>query len=161
MGGIFAPDMTVEQPLYSLDITGWEGVVLEGAEAVKELYGKMAEDVNTVIVLEDEQLMVSDWGFASEATFNTYLRGRHLLARGIDADDPEGYYNLRQRFAMIWPYDDRGRMIGEHVYEAKAFFEVVTLEADEYVTVEDARARLKPMLRPLPKFDPSGSTLRR
>jgi YD repeat-containing protein len=64
-------------------------------------------------------------------------------------------YNLRQRFAMIWRYDERGRLIGEHMYEAKAFCQVVSLVADEYLTVQDARARLVPLLRPLPKFVPS------
>jgi hypothetical protein len=34
-----------------------------------------------------------------------YLRGHDLLARNIEVDDLDGYYNLQRRFAMIWRYE--------------------------------------------------------
>ncbi len=143
---IFAPDMTVPEPTYSFDVTGLDGVKLVGDE-VKGFYKSLADQGATVILVEDEQLMVSDWGLASESWFNTYQRGSALT--GLD---PSGYYVTRQRLAMMWPFDSRGRLLGEHVYEAKAFHQVAEVTESSFVTLEDARARLLPLLRPLPKL---------
>lgn len=148
---IFSPDMTVAEPVYTFDVTGLEGVKLTGDE-VKGFYKTLADQGATVILVEDEQLMVSDWGLASESWFNTYQRGSALTGR-----DPDGYYVTRQRLAMMWPFDSRGRLVGEHVYEAKVFQQVVEVTQGEFVTLEDARARLQPLLRPLPKFAPDAA----
>jgi len=153
--GIFDEDSCVEEPVYELNVTGYDGVVARGQDEVKAVYRKLAEDDQTVMILTDEVLMVSDWGFASEAFFNTYIRGQNLIEKGIEVEDPDGYYVMRQKFAMLWPYDERGRMIGEHVYENKAFFEIQQIEERDYLTLADVRARLLPLLRPLPAFAPS------
>lgn len=153
--GIFDEDSCVEEPVYELNLTGYDGVVARGKDEVKAVYRQLAEDDQTVMILDDEVLMVSDWGLASEAFFNTYIRGRSLIEKGIEVDDPEGHYVLRQKFAMMWPYDDRGRMIGEHVYENKAFLEIQQIEEADYLTLDDVRQRLRPMIRPLPVFEPS------
>jgi hypothetical protein len=148
---IFSPDMTVPEPVYTFDVTGLEGVKLAGDE-VKGFYKTLADQGATVILVEDEQLMVSDWGLASESWFNTYQRGSALTGR-----DPDGCYVTRQRLAMMWPFDSRGRLVGEHIYEAKVFQQVVKVTQGEFVTREDARARLLPLLRPLPKFAPDAA----
>ncbi len=154
--GIFAPDMTVAEPVYTFDVTGLEGVKLSGDE-VKGFYKTLADQQATVILVEDEQLMVSDWGLASESWFSTYQRGSALAGQGATGCAPDGYYVTRQRLAMMWPFDARGRLIGEHVYEAKVFRQVTEVDADAFVTLADARARLLPLLRPLPNFDPDAA----
>jgi hypothetical protein len=58
---------------------------------------------------------------------------------------------------MIWPYDERGRMKGEHVYENKALHRIERIESEDFITVDDARARLLPLLRPLPDLEPAGT----
>jgi hypothetical protein len=148
---IFAPDMTVPEPTYTFDVTGFEGVKLTGDE-VKGFYKTLADQGATVILVEDEQLMVSDWGLASESWFSTYQRGSELTGR-----DPDGYYVTRQRLAMMWPFDARGRLVGEHVYEAKVFQQVTEVAEGDFVTLADARTRLLPLLRPLPKFAPDAA----
>jgi hypothetical protein len=155
--GIFAPEMTVAVPEYYYNITGYEGIRAVGDD-VKAVYKHLADTSTAVIVVEDERLMVSDWGFCSDAMFNTYQRGRDLVALGVPEAgdlDPEGPYVLRQHFAMIWPYDDHGRMVGEHVYENKARREIVPIAEEDHLTMDDARARLLPMLRPLPHYEPA------
>jgi len=152
--GIFDEDSAVEHPVYRFNITGYEGVVADGADAVKGIYQMLRKTSTCVILVEDEKLNVCDWGFASESFFNTYQRGTDLIKLGLAAEKPDGYYILRQRFAMIWPYDERGRMAGEHVYEDKSFREIIEIAVEDYVTPDDARARLLPLLRPLPKFSP-------
>jgi hypothetical protein len=151
---IFVPEMTVEHPVYYFNVTGYKGYKAEGLEEVKAIYRTQAETQTCVQVVEDERLMVSDWGFASDATFNSYYRGFNLLDVGVDVEDRDGYFIMRQKYVMFWPYDERGRMIGEQVYENKAFYELIQIPQEDFVTIEDARARLLPMLRPLPIFEP-------
>jgi hypothetical protein len=155
--GIFDPDSTVDEPFYILNIIGFPGVRAAGQQ-VRDIYRTMAEQDTTVMVVEQERLMVSDWGFASDALFNKYLRGRDLLAKGVQVDDPEGYYIHQIHYAMIWPYDDRGRMIGENVYQDMSHGLVTQVPAEDYLTVDDARERLLPLLRPLPRFAPQPAT---
>ncbi|AII10930.1 hypothetical protein [Rhodococcus opacus] len=147
--GIFEADMTVPNPVYYFNITGLMGVTVEGADAVKAVYRQLAEDETSVMLVEDERLAVSDWGFASDSIFNTYLRGWDAPGKGIEVDKPEGYYILRQHFAMIWPYDDQAHLVGERVYENLALQEVIEIPEEEYITLAEAKTVLKPLLRPL------------
>jgi hypothetical protein len=53
--------------------------------------------------------------------------------------------------AMLWPYDDRGRMIGEDVWEYDDMGkDYIKLEPGEVLTVEQAAERLAPLIKPLP-----------
>ncbi|AHK36068.1 hypothetical protein [Rhodococcus opacus] len=148
--GIFEPDMTVEHPVYYWNITGMEGVTASGADTVKGIYKTIAEDETAVMLVEDEKLAVADWGFASDSIFNTYVRGQYAPDRGIEVDDPDGYYILRQHFAMIWRYDERARLIGEHVYENIALQEISEIPEGDFITLAEAKTALRPLLRPLP-----------
>ncbi|MEV2236086.1 hypothetical protein AB0H69_47115 [Streptomyces phaeochromogenes] len=156
--GIFEPEMTVEHPVYYYNVTGFAGYKAEGMEEVQAIYRSLAETQTGVQVVEDERLMVSDWGFASDAIFNTYYRGFNLIDVGVRVEDPDGYFIMRQKYVMLWPYDERGRMIGEQVYENKAFYELIQIPEGDFLTVEDAQARLLPMLRPLPVYEPKTHT---
>jgi len=151
---IFTPEMTVEHPVYYFNVTGFAGHKADGPDEVHAIYRMLAETGAGVQVVEDERLMVSDWGFASEAVFNSYYRGHTLNEVGVTVDDPDGFFIMRQKYVMLWPYDECGRMIGEQVYENKAFYELIQITEDDFLTIEDARARLLPMLRPLPVFEP-------
>ncbi|PQP12168.1 hypothetical protein [Rhodococcus opacus] len=153
---IFAPDMTVEHPVYYMNMRG-KSFTLDGFDEVSAFYDGLADTDRTVMILEDEQLAVADWGFASEAVFNIYISGSTAAAQfargegGFDAD-PEKFYISRERHCMHWPYDERGRMIGEHVYVHDAATNVIEIPEAEFVTLEEARAKLLPLLRPLPKL---------
>jgi hypothetical protein len=55
---------------------------------------------------------------------------------------------------MIWPYDDRGRLVGEDVWEPdpdKA--QIVKLDPADVLTTAQARKLLDPLIKPLPAFD--------
>ena len=101
--GIFDEDSCVEEPVYEFDVTGYDGVVVRGQEAVKAVYRRLSEDDETVMILTDEVLMVSDWGLASEAFFNTYLRGHNLIDKGIEVDGPEGYSSCARSLRCSGP----------------------------------------------------------
>ena len=55
---------------------------------------------------------------------------------------------------MIWPYDDRGRLIGEDVWEVdESKHEVIKLDSAEVLTPQEAGRLLEPFIKPLPAFD--------
>ncbi|GAA4493577.1 hypothetical protein GCM10023191_031220 [Actinoallomurus oryzae] len=141
---IFVPQMTVEHPVCYLNLNR-TSATLDGPDEVAAFYRTLANSGTNVMVLQDEQLAVADWGLATEATFNTYARG-HVIPDG----DPEGYYLVRQRIAMHWPYDRRGRLVGGHFYEHADLTEVRRIAEPDFITVADARAGLDPLIRPLP-----------
>jgi hypothetical protein len=145
---IFVPDMTVAHPVYYLNINR-TSVTLDGYEEVIAFYRTLTDTQSNVIVLEHEQLAVADWGLASEAMFNSYVRG-HVIPDG----DPDLHYVVRQRIAMHWPYDERGRLIGEHVYEHADHLEVIEVPEEEFITLAEAREKLDPLIRPLPSAPP-------
>ena len=55
---------------------------------------------------------------------------------------------------MIWPYDDRCRLIGEDVWEydpsAREFIELAPADV---LTSERSGELLEPLIKPLPSFD--------
>jgi hypothetical protein len=143
---IFTPEMTVEHPGYFLNISG-QSTTFDGYEQVTGFYASLANSGTTVILLQDEQIAVADWGFASESVWNNYVRGG-----AVPDGDPEKFYIRRKRLAMHWPYDERGRLIGEHVYEHTDHAEIVEIPESEFITLDEARQKLLPLLRPLPVF---------
>jgi hypothetical protein len=79
--------------------------------------------------------------------------GSVLVAAGVDAD-PEAMYLQRGRVAMVWPYDERCRLIGENVWEyEERDHALIRLEPDEVLSTERAAELLAPLIKPLPPFD--------
>jgi hypothetical protein len=153
---IFEPDMTVAEPVYYMNSRGGS-VTLSGYKAVSSYYASLAESDRTVMILENEQLAVADWGFASEAIFNIFISGETAAARwargegGFDGE-PGKFYISKELKCMHWPYDERGRLIGEHVYVHDDSTTVVEIPEVDFITLEEVRAALLPRLRPLPEF---------
>ena len=60
-------------------------------------------------------------------------------------------YLNKMNIAMIWPYDDDGRMIGEDVWEFDAAGrDIIKLDPTDVVTAEQAGKLLDPLIKPLP-----------
>jgi hypothetical protein len=137
---IFVPEMTVEHPVCYVNLNR-TSATLDGYDQVTAFYRTLADSGTNVIALEDERLAVADWGLATEAIFNSYVRG-NVIPDG----DPEGYYRVRQRIAMHWPYDARGRLIGGHVYEHADLTEVRQIPESDFITLAEAREGLVPLL---------------
>ena len=141
---IFSEQMTVEKPFYR--IASGDGVLeLNGAEAVQTFYKGLVTTEATVMILTEEQLIIDDWGFASEAMYNTFLNGEQAIARG-HKDAKAGKLYIEHRWVcMMWPYDKRGRMIGERVYPAPT----ATLSEcapEDFLTIADARRVFDPLI---------------
>jgi len=151
---IFAADMTVERPVYNFN---YAGIVarLEGADAVKELYGHWTQTHQTIFYAENEQVAVADNYIASVADISQQTLGKSLAANGIKVDDENAYYLYKTYGGQqIWPYDDRCRLIGEDVWETSPkLTEVIKLDPADVMTNQQAAALLNPLIKPLPKFD--------
>jgi hypothetical protein len=152
---IFSPEMTVEHPVYRFNMIGQPEMKLDGREQVEPLYKLWAETNQSIFYTESETVAVGDFMVVSTMIGYQQTLGSTLAAAGLDAD-VEAMYLLRGRVAMIWPYDERCRLIGENVWEYdETEHELIKLAPDDVLTTEQAAALLEPHIKELPAFDES------
>jgi hypothetical protein len=152
---IFAPEMMVEDPVYRFKMGGQPQMVLQGREQVEPLYRLWAETNQSIFYNEGETIAVGDWMVTSTMVGYQQTLGSALVAGGIEADE-DAMYLLRGRVAMLWPYDERGRLTGENVWEYdEGEHELIKLDPDDVLTTERAAELLAPQIEPLPPFDDS------
>ena len=152
---IFAPEMTVAQPTYRFDMIGQPPIKLEGRDQVEPLYRLWAETNQSIFYNESETVAVGDFMVVSTMVGYQQTLGTALVAAGIDADE-NTMYLLRGRVAMVWPYDERCRLIGENVWEYdETEHELIKLGPDEVLTTQQAAELLEPYIKPLPPFEDS------
>ena len=108
----------VEHPVYHFNLLG-EKLVLSGRDEVEAVYREWTESNQCIFYVEDEQLAVGDRMIVSRSLMYQQTPGAVLAASGVDADE-NATYLAKSREAMIWPYDERGRLIGEDVCRAGA-----------------------------------------
>ena len=112
---IVAPDMMVDEPVYRVT-WGANPAVITGKEGVLAFYNSVGD---SVLWHSDDRLAVADWGISDEITFQQLAHGADLRAVGYDVERDDALYHVASRQSFIWPYDDRGRLVGEHLYEDK------------------------------------------
>jgi hypothetical protein len=150
---IFAPDMTVEKPVYHFNMLG-KTITLEGAEAVKSVYHEWADTAQCIFYVDDEKLAISDTMIVSTSVMYQQTPGSILAAEGVPVD-PAATYLVRTAEHMIWPYDDQGRLIGEDVWEYdETAREIIQLDPQDVLTVEQSAKLLNPLIKPLPEHNP-------
>ncbi|GEO26444.1 hypothetical protein AAC03nite_22290 [Alicyclobacillus acidoterrestris] len=131
---IIAPDMMTEEPLYRIN---WgEPSVIRGKQGVVDFYKSVKEAVmwNT-----DDKIAVADWGLCDELTFNFLVTGIDLVALGVDVEDKDAIYHYQTRQAFVWPYDERARLIGEHLYVDATSVHVEKVHPNDVITPSRAR----------------------
>lgn len=152
---IFTPEMTVEHPVYRFNMIGQPPMQLEGREQVEPLYRFWAETNQSVFYNEQETVAVGDFLVVSTMIGYQQTLGGALVAAGIEAEE-DAMYLLRGRVAMVWPYDERCRLVGENVWEFDATeHDLIKLAPEEIVTTQQAAELLKAQIQPLPPFDDS------
>jgi hypothetical protein len=141
---ILSPEMTVEHPHYRIS---WAGRVrvLDGAAEVRAFYEELGH-AEAVLWNTDERVAVADWGFAAELTLHQLLPGTALAADGETVDDPDAIYHLSSRQAFIWPYDERARLEGEHIYEDVSTRRFEAVDPDDVITPARAAELFAPHL---------------
>jgi hypothetical protein len=149
---IFAPEMTVEHPVYRFDYLD-QKFILDGREQVEAIYRAWTETDQCIFYTEDEQLAVGDNMIVSRAIGYQQVSGAAIAAAGGEAD-PDAMYLARTNEAMIWPYDEQCRLIGEDVWEYEVpRRELIKLDPADVLTAERSRELLDPLIEPLPAFD--------
>src|SRR5262245_33083299 len=173
---IFAEDMMVENAVYHFHFGGIS-TKLVGHDAIKGLYRLWTETNQTIFYVESEQIAVADnfivsntvayqqvWG--RSLTLNktlSFLPGflselvlkRMLAMKGFKAD-ANAMYLYKSTVQMIWPYDDRGRLIGEDVWEPDPDqAEIIKLDPADVMTSQQAAEKLNPLIKPPPCYAPT------
>jgi len=152
---IFAPEMTVEHPVYRFNMAGQPPMILDGREQVEPLYAFWSQTNQSIFYNESETVAVGDWMVVSTMVGYQQTLGAALVAAGVQAEE-DAMYLVRGRVAMIWPYDERGRLVGENVWEYdEREHDLIKLEPDEILTTARAAELLAPLIKPLPTFDDS------
>ena len=151
---IFAPEMTVEHPVYHFNLLD-QKLVLNGRQEVEAVYHQWTETNQCIFYVEDEQLAVGDRMIVSRSLMYQQTPGAVLVASGAEADE-NATYLAKSREVMIWPYDERGRLIGEDVWEYdESAREFIELDPADVLTSEQSGELLEPLIKPLPAFDES------
>ncbi len=149
---IFAPEMTVEHPVYRFSLIGQPSFKLDGRDQVEGLYRHWTETDQSVFYVEDELVAVGDHMIVGRGISYQQTLGSTLVASGVDADE-SAMYLTRSQIAMIWPYDDRCRLIGEDVWEFDAAERAyIKLDPADQLTAKQAGSLLEPLIKPLTPF---------
>ena len=151
---ILEPELTVANPVYRFSLHGQAPFTLEGREQVEMLYRHWTETDQCVFYVEDELVSVGDHMVVGRGTAYQQTLGSELVAAGIDAD-ADAMYLTKSRIAMIWPYDDRCRLLGEDVWEFDSGREYIKLDPADVLTAAQAGELLAPYILPVPPFDDS------
>jgi len=151
---IFTPEMTVEKPVYHFNVLDTT-TTLDGTEAVKEVYREWTRTSQCVFYTGgDEKLAVSDAMIVSTSTLYQQYPGAILAAGGAPVD-PDVTYLVKMATHMIWPYDHRGRLVGEDVWEYDSSVrELIPLDPADFLTAEQSAKLLAPLIKPLPADNP-------
>ena len=149
---IFEPQMTIDHPVYHFDL--WDQkFTLDGRAEVEAIYQEWSATNQCIFYAEEEHLAVGDNMIVSRGIIHQQTPGAVLAAAGLEADE-DAMYLIGGHEAMIWPYDDRCRLIGEDVWEyLPDAREVIKLAAEDVLTVEQSAELLEPLIKPLPSFD--------
>ncbi len=132
---ILASDMTVDHPVYRVT-WGANPAVIQGKDGVRAFYNSVGA---AVLWHSDDRLCVADWGVCDEITFHQLAKGADLELLGYDVEHADRLYHVASRQAFIWPYDERARLAGEHLYEDKTSLRIEAVAPSEAITAERVR----------------------
>lgn len=152
---ILDPALTVDHPVYRFNLTTLGRFVLDGKEQVAALYGHWTATNQSVFYVENESVAVGDHLVVGRGISYQQTLGSELAAAGVDVD-PGAMYLTRSQICMVWPYDDRCRLLGEDVWEFDdAERAYIKLDDAHVLTADQAGRLLDPFIKPLPQFDDS------
>jgi len=142
---IVAPDMMVDNPVYRVT-WGANPAVIQGKDGVRAFYHSVGK---AVLWHSDDCLAVADWGICDEITFHQLAVGSDLRLIGYEVPHADRLYHVYSRQAFIWPYDERARLKGEHLYEDKTSLRIEEVDRSEAITPVRVREIHREQLRKL------------
>jgi hypothetical protein len=142
---LVAPDMMVDHPVYRVS-WGANPAVIDGKEGVRAFYESVGE---AVLWHSDDRLAVADWGISDEIIFHQLAQGSDLQHLGYDVEHAERLYHVSSRQAFIWHYDERARLMGEHLYEDKTSLRIAEVNPADAITPTRVREIHRELLQRL------------
>lgn len=142
---IVASDMMVDHPVYRVS-WGANPAVIEGKDGVRAFYKSVGE---AVLWHSDDRLAVADWGLCDEIIFHQLAAGSDLRAIGYSVERADKLYHVYSWQAFVWLYDERARLIGEHLYEDKTSLRIEEVDPSEAITPARVREIHHEQLRKL------------
>ena len=127
--------MMADDPVYRIS-WGTTPLVVQGRKGVADFYASIGE---IVLWNSGDLLAVADWGIADEMWFHQMSTGAELAKLGHGVESENGLYLVSSKQAFIWPYDDRGRLKGEHLYEDKSTLKIEQIDPAEALTPRRVR----------------------
>ena len=127
---ILSSDMIVDNPVYRVTWGATPGVI-EGKDGVRGFYNSVGD---AVLWHSDDRLAEEDWGICDEITFHQLAMGANLKLIGYPVEHADRLYHVYSRQAFIWPYDERARLVGEHLYEDKTSLRIDEVDRSEAIT---------------------------
>ncbi|SDG53839.1 hypothetical protein [Pseudonocardia oroxyli] len=141
---LLAPTMTVEEPVYRLH-EGGQSLVIDGMAEVTAFYESLVAADALVMWVAEQDIAVNDRGFSGEVVFRQFVPSAMLGESVFGSVRSGGDVVLLQRtLAFVWPYDEHGRLIGEHVYEDGASRQVTEVDPVDVITAARAAELLAP-----------------
>ena len=103
----------VEYHTYGSDDPTWNP---KGKPQVAAYYDKMKKNDALRLQMDCDRLVVDRHCVLTEGVLRIAYTGRMLQGIGITVDDLDADYLFEARIATLWPFDDRGLILGEHNY---------------------------------------------
>ena len=122
---------------------------------MEPLYRHWAETNQSVFYNEDETVAVGDHMVVSRWSAIS-RRWARISPRPVRTPIPTRCTCSEGRVAMVWPYDERGRLIGENVWE----YDEIRARSDQARSGgrpdhRAGRGTARALIKPLPPFDDS------
>jgi hypothetical protein len=90
-----------------------------GREAVYDFYvNNVVQAGRHVFEFDIDRMVVDDDSIVTEGYMTMLYLGRDAIATGLPVDDPKGFYAVRMRMIIVWPFDADGMLTGEDSYSA-------------------------------------------
>jgi hypothetical protein len=171
---IFVPKMMSENPAYHVHADRTDATLI-GQENIKSLYRFWAETNQAIFYTENEEIAVADHYIASMTIVHQQVWGKSITAgkvlsrlphvisdklldkllhaKGLKADE-NAMYLYTTVVEMIWPYDDKCRLVGEDVWEPEPEkATIIKLDPADVLTTAQAAELLNPFIKPLPSYE--------
>jgi hypothetical protein len=90
-----------------------------GLQAVRAFYEEtIVKGGQFCLEMDMDRIVVDDETIVTEGYFRSVYYGADAAKRGFPADDPTGFYLLKLRMLIVWPFDAEGFIKGEESYSA-------------------------------------------
>jgi hypothetical protein len=123
-----------------------------GRNAVYKFYVEQVVEAGLYFFEFDiDRMVVDDDTIVTEGILKTLYIGSDAQAMGLPVDNPNGFYVVKNRMMIVWPYDADGFITGEDSYAAPLPDFITEAPADQipqafkdFLAARSARTRMAP-----------------